>query len=277
MDMIYKAGISSFAYSFACGNRPFQKPDHIMTPFDLIDKAAVIGADVVQIGDNMPLEAYADGELEKIRSYAEANGIELEAGMRKATAERLSEYIRIAGKIGAHMLRLIIDGKDYEPDLQESRRIFSSMIPQLEENDVILGVENHDRFSSLEYARVIRTVDHPRVGLTVDTVNSLSAEEPIDEVLKNMAPYCVCLHVKDYMIKRYNGGGGLKITGACPGKGRLDIQKCFEECRTRSAYSFNIILESWMEPCGTLMETLRMEDEWARAGIVLLKDMIVSV
>lgn len=62
-----------------------------MTPHDLIDRAAALGVDVVQFGDNMPLEVYSDEELKQIRIHAEKCGVELEAGMRKATPERLSE------------------------------------------------------------------------------------------------------------------------------------------------------------------------------------------
>lgn len=271
MAGVHKIGISSFAYCFACGSRPFTKPEHLMTPHELIDKAVALEAEVVQFGDNMPLEVYSDEELEQIRIHAEKCGIELEAGMRKATAERLSEYIRITHKIGGHVLRVITDGAGFAPDMHDICGILSSMIPQLEESGVVLGIENHDRFSAREYAQMVETVNHPQVRLTIDTVNSLSHEEYIDEVLKYMAPYCVCLHMKDYVIRRYNGGGGLKITGARPGTGRLDIRRCCEECRERSDSDFNIILESWMEPCETLEETLRVEDEWAMAGVAYLK------
>lgn len=277
MDRTHKIGISSFAYCFACGARAFAKPEHIMTPFELVDKAVSLGAGAVQYGDNMPLENYSDEELDRLRVYAEERGIELEAGMRKATEERLSEYIRITRKIGAKVLRLITDGIDeFEPDFEECCRILSSVIPQLEETGVVLGIENHDRFHAREYAQMAETVGHPQIGLTIDTVNSLSLEETVGEVLKYMAPYCVCLHMKDYVITRNNGRCGLKITGACPGTGRLDIRRCYEECRKRSGSDFNIILESWMEPCGTLEETLREEDEWARAGVKYLKNMMAE-
>ena len=270
----HKIGISSFAYCFACGSRPFEKPEHIMTPRELIDKAVSLGAGVVQFGDNMPLEVYGDDELEKIRAYAEERGIELEVGMRKATEDRLPEYIRITGKIGGRVLRVITDKDDFRPDMRELCRILTAVIPRLEESGVVLGIENHDRFSAREYAQIVETVGHPQVGLTVDTVNSMSHEEAIDEVLKYAAPYCVCLHMKDYVIRRYNGGGGLKITGACLGTGRLDVRGCYEECRSRSGRDFNVILESWMEPCGTLEETLRAEDEWAKAGVEYLKAIV---
>ena len=274
MTGIHKIGISSFTYCFACGSRLFTKPEHIMTPHELIDKASALGAAVVQFGDNMPLEVYSDEELEQIRARAEKCGIDTEVGMRRSTAERLSDYIRITHKIGGRVLRVITDGPGFAPDMQELCGILSSMIPQLEESGVVLGIENHDRFSAREYAQLIETVDHPQIGVTLDTVNSMSHEEHLDEVLKYMAPYCVCLHMKDYEIKRYNGGGGLKITGACLGTGRLDIRRCYEECRERSDRSFNVILESWMEPCETLEETLKKEDEWAKAGVTYLKTII---
>lgn len=270
----HKIGISSFAYCFACGSRPLNMPKHIMTPQDLIDKAVALGAEVVQFGDNMPLEKYSDEELEQIRLYAEEHGIELEAGMRKATTERLADYIRITRSIGGKTLRLISDGVDFAPGLEQFCEIISSAIPQLEESGVILGIENHDRFSAREYAQMIETINHPQVGLTIDTVNSLSHEEPVTEVLKHMAPYCVCLHMKDYVIKRYNGGGGLKITGACLGTGRLDIRGVYEECRSKSERDFNVILESWLEPCETTKETLKVEDEWASAGVAYLKTLL---
>ena len=276
MAVSHKVGISSFAYSFGCGSRPFQKPERLLTPFDLIDKALDIGAEVLQFGDNVPLEVYTDEELESIRIYAEESEIELEVGMRKATEARLKNYLKITQKTGAHFLRLITDGVDFQPDFQEFCIILLSVIPQLEESGVVLGIENHDRFLVNEYAHMMEAVDHPQIGITVDSVNSLSTEEPLDEVLKYLAPFCVCLHVKDYVIKRSNGGGGLKITGARLGTGRLDIHRCFEECRISSSRDFNIILESWMEPCGTLEETLRMEDEWARAGVRYLKQLVSS-
>ena len=159
-------------------------------------------------------------------------------------------------------------------DAVRPNEALQAKLRELKSRGVVLGIENHDRFSAREYAQMIETVDHPMIGLTVDSVTSLSREETVAVVLEHMAPYCVCLHVKDYVIKRYNGGGGLKITGTCPGTGLLDIKHFYEVCREKSGRDFNVILESWMEPCGTLEETLETEDEWARAGVRLLNEMI---
>ncbi len=239
-----------------------------MTPFELIDKAVEAGAQVVQFGDNMPLERYDDDYLKEIKAYAVEKNIELEAGMREMTKDRLLEYIRITKAIGASLLRIVIDGKHgFEPTIEEIISTLKSVIPTLEENGVTLGIENHDRFRSETFADIVRAANHPQIGLTVDTVNSLSIEEPVDVVLANMAPYCVCLHLKDYTIVRNNGGNGLFITGACPGKGRLDIARCIEACSKRAGRDFNIILESWMAPQGDLETSLVTEDQWVKEGI----------
>lgn len=274
MEGNHRIGISSFTYCFACGTRPDHKPEHVMTPFDLLDKAAALGVDVVQFGDNMPLEKCSSEELDRIRAYAEERGLELEAGMRKATPDRLAKYIDITSRIGGRVLRVITDGPDFQPGLEEFCRILSAAVPHLEETGVCLGIENHDRFSAREYAEMVESVGHPQVRLTVDSVNSLSHEETVSEVLRHMAPYCICLHMKDYVIKRYNGGGGLKITGACLGTGRLDAQNFYEECHAKSDSDFNVILESWMEPCETLEETLKQEEDWAVKSVEYLKKMI---
>ena len=76
--------------------------------------------------------------------------------------------------------------------------------PCLERHGLTLGIENHDRFLAHEYAEMIAQIGHPLVGTVVDSTNSLSTEEPIDEVLQYMEPYCVCFHVKDYTIQRSN-------------------------------------------------------------------------
>ena len=275
--MKHKVGISSFAYCFACGTNPVQKPLHYMSPVELIDEAVSIGAEVVQYGDNMPLEQYDDNYLYEIRRHAENAGLELEVGMRTATKERLIMYINIAYKVGAKVLRVVIDGKDFEPEFEGICEILKSVIPELEEKEIILGIENHDRFSSRKFAEIIEQVGNPQIGLTVDTANSLSIEENIDTVIKYMAPYCVCLHMKDYVIVRNNGGNGLKITGSCLGKGRLDVKKYLEQCIKKSTADFNIIIESWMEPCGSIEDSMTREAEWAKVGVKLLKSLLSQI
>ncbi len=272
----HKIGISSFTFPFACGVHPSQRPKEPFDPMDIVLKSKELGADCVQYGDNMPLENYSDDYLKSLGQRAAMLGITLEMGMREARPERILRYIAIAKLTGAKLIRCILDGVNgsYEPSVDEACDSIQKILPSLIENDIILGIENHDRLPADDYARIAGRIDDPHVGLVVDTTNSLSTEEPTIEVLEKMAPYCVCLHVKDYKIHRANSGMGLIIVGECPGKGRQDISLAFDTAKRLSKRDFNLILESWMEPCATLEESLKQENEWAQSGVKYLKAIV---
>lgn len=274
----YLVGISSFSFPFACGSHPEQRPDRPLSPAELIEKARELGAQCVQFGDNMPLEDYSDEYLSELGRKAKAYDIVLEMGMREIKTERLLRYIEIAELTGAGLIRCITDGRggNYEPDEDEICGNIEKVLPILIEKDIILGVENHDRILADEYAAIAARINDPHVGLVVDTTNSLSTEEPTSYVLEKMAPYCVCLHLKDYQIHRANSGFGLLISGACPGCGRQNIPLVIETAKKLAGRDFNIILESWMEPCETLEASLKQEEEWARRGLEYIKEIIMK-
>lgn len=117
----------------------------------------------------------------------------------------------------------------------------------------------------------VQLTDHPLFGLVVDSTNSLSTEETMDEVLRWMVPYCVCCHIKDYVIKRSNSGVGLAIVGAPAGQGRQRIPELLERLRCEARQDFSTILESWMECCPTMEEMLAQEDRWARESVAYLQ------
>lgn len=263
-------GISSYTFPYACAGFPDAS---VLQAEDLIDKAQELGVHCVQYGDNMPLEYLDDERLSGLGQKAEDAGIVLEAGMRHASKERLIRYINIAERMGARLLRVIIDDRkgEFEPAPREVTGILREILPMLEEKNIILGIENHDRFTAEQYAEVIQDIGSGFVGTVTDTTNSLSNEESCAYVLEKLAPFCVCLHVKDYKIARLPGGLGLSVTGTCLGEGRMDCKVAIETADRLSGHDFNIILESWMQPCETPEETLRQEADWAERGVRLLK------
>lgn len=264
-------GLSSYTYPFLSGVNPKQRPASPLTPVQLIDRAAELGVHCVQFSDNMPLEGLTDSELDAIRDHAAAQGVLLENGMRCMTPERLERYIRLSERMRVRLLRIIIDGPGYEPDRDTILRTIRAALPLAEQCGVTLAVENHDRLLAREYAELAVLTDHPLFGLVVDSTNSLSTEETMDEVLRWMAPYCVCCHIKDYVIKRSNSGVGLAIVGAPAGQGRQRIPELLERLRCEARQDFSTILESWMECCQTMEETLAQEDRWARESVAYLQ------
>ncbi len=271
-----RLGISSYTFPFLSGVNPEQKPAQVLTPWQLIDKAEALKVDCVQFSDNLPLETFSCAQWEEIRDYAADKKIVLENGMRCMTPDRLQLYIHISAQMQVKLLRVITDGGDYTPDMAEIVKTVRSCLPLLEENSIVLGIENHDRFLAQEYAEMMEQIHHPLVGLVVDSTNSLSQEESIDEVLHYMAPYCVCFHVKDYTICRSNSGVGLSITGKPAGEGRQKIPHILHVLRQQAKCDFSTILESWMECGETLQETLTREECWAAQSIAYLRDLIPS-
>ena len=59
-------GISSYTYTWAIGV-PGKEPKNPMTIFQLIEKAAEFGINVVQVADNLPLDHFSETELLKMQ------------------------------------------------------------------------------------------------------------------------------------------------------------------------------------------------------------------
>ena len=81
-------------------------------------------------------------------------------------------------------------------------------------------------------------LDSRRYGIVLDTTNSLSQEETVEEVLNWLAKYTVCLHFKDYTIVRSPGSVGLQIVGTPVGRGRQKVEMILERLGKGSAAGF---------------------------------------
>lgn len=264
-------GISSFSYPFAVGVKGYE-PKHKMSEKELVDEAAALQVPVLQLGDNFPLEELSEVKLKELADYAEERGIKLEVGMRGLTENRINQYLKIADILKANLLRIVIDYNEYEPDFDTIVDIIKRVLPELEKRKCILGIENHDRLSAREFADIVRAADSAYVGIVLDTVNSFACEENTKEVMKELADYTVCFHVKDYKIKRIKNAMGLEVTGTIAGQGFLNIPEMIDELKLRAKNDFSTILELWMHPEESVGETLEKEKLWVEKSITFLKD-----
>ena len=271
-----RPGISSYTFPFACGTNKRLRPAEPLTPFTLIDQAVAYGLPVVQIADNMPLETRSTTEIRRLKLYSQERGISLETGFRGIEPDRFMSRIRLTNLLESHLMRCVIDTPSFHPSISEVCSILKEVVPALKEYKIVLGIENHDRFYSREFADMIETVGSRHVGIILDTANSLANEESIGQVLDSLAKYTVCFHVKDYTIRRRNGEMGFVITGAPAGKGRLDIPYILKRLKKEAPGDFSTILESWMESQPDPEETLNQEKSWADEGVAFLKSILGS-
>jgi sugar phosphate isomerase/epimerase len=276
-----KLGISSYAYGWAVGVgrasdasinalgwQGTSTPQLAVDENGLLDRAQQFGLRLVQFGDHMPLHEFDDTRLQHLKQRAMRDRIELEIGARGLTVEHVTTYARLARELSAPILRFVIDAPSYYPEPDEVVEVLRSALPHLE--STTLGIENHDRFPARVLRDMIEAVDSERVGVCLDTANSLGAGEGIREVVEYLAPYTVNLHIKDFTIGRLPYLMGFTVSGRPAGKGMLNVRELVEQLqpfgRCRSA-----ILETWVPPEESLESTVEKETEWVASSVQFLK------
>ena len=265
-------GLSSYTYTWAVGV-PGYPVDAPLTALGLLDRAASFGVRVVQIADNLPLEALDTAELDALHAAATAHGIRIEPGTRGIAPEHLARYLVLAQRFASPLVRVVIDTATHQPDLDEAIALLKRSIPAFEAAGVVLAIENHDRFRAEEFLEILETVDSPYLGMCLDTVNSFGALEEPGGVIDTLGPWTVNLHVKDFTIRRADHKMGFVVEGTPAGKGRLDIPALLARLR---AWGFDgsAILELWTPPEATLAETIAKEATWAEESVVYLQGLV---
>lgn len=265
-------GISSYTYTWAVGVPGSQSPK-TFSAYNLIDKAFETGVKLIQIADNLPLGKFSRAELKNLLGQAENKNISIEFGSRGLTPEHTMKCLEIASDLSSPILRMVIDGPGYEPDIQLIIRIIIELLPEFESRKISLAIENHDRFKAREFENIIQSVGSDRVGICLDSVNSMGAGEGFETVSEILLPYTINLHVKDFTIRRVSHKMGIIIEGCPAGKGMLKIREIIERLSVMSRCN-SAILELWTPPELKIEDTITKEDSWASESIRFLKSII---
>ncbi len=262
-------GISSYAFGWAVAtpSPPAARP---FTPDTLLDFAVAHRLPVIQFGDHVELHRLAPAELDAFAGRARAAGITIETGARGLTAEHLKRYIAVSQRLGSPLLRFVIDGKNYEPFIDTAIDIIRDALPALQAAGLVLGIENHDRFPCATLRRMMDTIGSEHVGICLDTANSLGAGEGIGEVLAQLAPVCVNLHLKDFAIVRLPHQMGFTVTGRALGEGMLPIDRVLAAVAAPGRCT-TAVIETWPPPESDLAATLAKELRWAASSIAVLQ------
>ena len=260
-------GLSSYTYGWAVGVRGHE-PEIPLGEMGLLAKCREHGIKLLQIGDNLPLHALPPARLENLASSAAAHRVQLEVGAKGLRIDRLSEYVTLARQLRAKLLRFVIDDANYLPTPDTIAGILRDARSLLK--DITLGIENHDRFSAATLKQIIEQAGDERVGVCLDTANSIGAGEGLDTVLASLAPFTVNLHIKDFHIERVPYLMGFSVTGRPAGSGFLDVPKLlrclapFNRCHTA-------LLELWTPPEANVQQTIARESSWAVQSLQYLK------
>ena len=267
-----KLGISSFTLGWAVGVQG-HPPVSPLDELGLLEKARALGVNLLQIGDNLPLHTFDPRRLSNLASSAAKRGIQLEVGARGLTPDRVASYLKIARSLNSRLIRFVIDDADFHPPPENVTSILREVAPLLE--GLTLGIENHDRFPAATLRSIIEKAGSDRIGVCLDTANSLGAGEGIEAVAAVLAPLTVNLHIKDFVIQRVPSLMGFNVTGRPAGRGLLNLPALLEQlspfrrCQTA-------LLELWTPPEAALEQTIAKEASWAAQSLDYLKPLFAN-
>ena len=267
-----KLGISSYTYSWTIGVSGYPTPAPF-TAMDLLNRAASMGVHVLQIADNLPLDGLSEPELDALAQRADELDISIEAGTSGVAHDHLRSYLQLAIRLKSPILRLVMDTADHHVSEDEAVYVIGAIIPEFQSANVCLAIENHDRLPSKALRRILERIGSPHLGICLDTANSFAALEGPEVVLKNLAPWVVNLHLKDFVIYRASYMLGLTIEGCPAGQGMLDIPWLLQELRSNDRDP-NAILEQWTPPDERLEDTMAKERRWADDSVKYLRQLI---
>jgi sugar phosphate isomerase/epimerase len=265
-----KIGLGSYALAWSIGVAG-NMPEHPMDIYQFLDFAHDAGFDLVQIADNLPLSQFSENELHQIKEKTEALDIDIEVGTRGMTIENVHKYLEISTILGSPILRVVIDQQGFVPDLSEIHRIIRELMPELEKRDIRLAIENHDRLKAAQFQEIVETANSTNIGICLDPVNSIGADEGFETVFNALAQHTFNFHLKDYMIQRKKHMMGFDIYGAPAGQGRLNLPYIFSKLQSYGL-CHSAILELWPAPEENIDLTIKKEQEWVQQSARFLFD-----
>jgi len=274
-------GVNTYTYMWSIGfqgpNPAFPdmaaRPARPLTAMGLLEKAHSLGLHLVQTGPNLPLEKLPEAELDAFIEKAQEWGIALELGTRGVDESHLKKMVPLAKRMGAKLIRTLPEiGGKYVTDASLLPPEVCKSIALLEAEGIALGIEN-GRIPALEFRDALDEIGSPKVGVILDMVNSLAVPEGWKYVTTTLAPHTMCVHYKDFTIKRAWHMMGFICEGTPAGKGMVEPEWLLNELKV-SPYDFNVIIELWPPEQPDLEDTIALEQAWAVESVPFLRGYI---
>lgn len=259
-----KLGIGSYCFGWAVEQGALDAPA-------IVRLAHSFSLTLAQLGDHLPLNKLSASALDALADEADALGVELEVGMRGFTRENILRYIEVCDRLGAKLLRVIIDAPGYEPTVEEVLEEFRQVEAALSRAHVVLAIENHDRFAARELAGLVKKADSTQLGICLDMVNSMGAGEGIETVFTHLMPHTVNVHLKDFAVTRLSYLQGFAVEGRPAGQGMLPIPDILKKI-AEMPLPPNVLLEIWTPPERTMADTLLKESRWAHESVSYVRE-----
>jgi sugar phosphate isomerase/epimerase len=273
-----KLGVNTYTYMWSIGfqgaNPAYPDkaawPQIPLTPLGILEKAHALGINLFQTGPNLPLERLPETDLEYFIKTAKDWGIQLELGTRGLEKEHLIRQANLARRMGATLIRTLPElNGEYIQDVRLILPAMRAILPMLAGEGLQLAIEN-GRIPTADLRWLLDEIGSPHAGVVLDMVNSLAVPEGWKEVTRQLAPHTMCVHYKDFTMRRAWHMMGFLCEGTPSGKGLLEPDWLFEALHA-SPYDYNVIVELWPPEQVTIDATIALEQQWALESVQFLR------
>lgn len=246
--------------------------DQVWDIFSLMDEAIKLGLEglhltAVDLGSTEP------AHLKEVRKAADERNLYLEfnfsldaSGYDPRLTSTIEDGIAICEQIGSDIGKISLDlhrirpvcGSLFHPQvlnqLEDIAKKVEFATPMAEKAGVKLCLENHTEAFSEEVLWLHNRVNHPFVGVCVDTNNSLMVGENPLTAIRNLAPVSFTNHFSDHRIEfeQY----GCRITGVACGTGDVPMKEAYQLIKANPNMK-RLNLEIEFDPAGRSQETAR--------------------
>lgn len=268
-------GISSYAYYWASQGAGDGSRGR-MQPMDLLKRAEALGIHTVQFCENISLTELSPEEQDQLLQAAHGKGIALSLGLRGLDESLIENTLALAGRFGAKILRLVPwsgSAQQKASPLPALNKFLPKLLRICHKNKITLALENYFDLSDEELAGFVAGVSDEALGICLDTANSTGRLVDPLQTVEILAPWCACLHLKDYQVLKTSTG--YRIAGAPLGQGLLNVPAALQKIRTAGRVPV-IFLELWVDPLDVKADIIEKEDEWVRQSLAYLKTCLPS-
>ncbi len=241
-DKATKACLGVVIHSFpvrASGEKGPDKKAKIADALTLLEHAKGLGLSAIQVDIGARDDAYTD----RLRAACEASSIALEgiASLPKDESDvaRFEAELRAAKRAGAAIVRTVMfTGRRYETfnSLEAFRKAADRALNSLKlaapvavKTGVWLAVENHKDWRADELVSLLKKLGSDRVGVCLDTGNSIALLEDPNVVVETLAPLTITTHLKDMAVEEY--ADGFLLAEVPFGTGYLDLPRVAKTIR----------------------------------------------
>jgi 3-oxoisoapionate decarboxylase len=263
---IGKIGVGSWTFPWATGTVLDHRPKQVLDPSGVVQNAKDLGVHVVHFLDNLPLDKCGDDVIRDAGEFAREHGIEVEIGTRGTDPEHLLRYLQIAERMGARLIRTMGGWHGAPASLGEIDHNLRKVLPAFGQAGVRIALENYEAYRTSDLATLVSRIEHPALGICLDLTNSFGALESADEILRNLVPFTISVHLKEFAVERLEFLMGFAFRGKPTGRGMLPLQKMFAALSAASRQA-NVIVEQWPPFQETLAKTIELELNWARESV----------